>query len=224
MYGHIMERISWRCALKNKETLKKKLIAVLITAELACCVILIENLNSANDRIRSLNGQIQEITQLNTKLAEEQKTLQEKIILLSDTVLLKTQREKEYEEEIRQSYIPTGLPFNGSAVYDGQEHELDGSPVALFYAADGISVTAAANGTVSSVEGSPQNGFCVKVDHGNGYCSIYRSGLRPTIAEGYEVTDKTVLFPVDGQNKELRYQITLNGKYIDPIELIESDG
>lgn len=209
--------------MKSKGTLKKKMIVFFITAELVFCIILIINLYNANSRILSLSGQIHEITQQNTKLAEEQKVMQEKIWLLSDTVILKMQREKECEEEIRQSYIPTGLPFNGTAFYNRKENERDGDPIALFYASDGISVTAAANGTVVSVEGDLQNGFCVTVDHDNGYCSIYRSRLKPVVAEVYEVTDKTVLFPVDG-NKELGYQITENGHYIDPIELIESNG
>lgn len=222
--GHDMGLRSRRCVLKNKGIFRKKMIALLITTEFVCCIVLMKSLYNANNRILSLNGQIHEITQLNTELTEEKKTLQEKVILLSDTVILKTQREEEYKEEVQASYIPTGLPFSGTAFYNSQENELDGNPTATFYASDGITVTASANGTVRTVEGNLQSGFCVTVDHGNEYCSMYRSALKPIVAEGYEVTDRTVLFPVNEQNKELKYQITVDGKYIDPIELIESNG
>ena len=67
--------------------------------------------------------------------------------ILSETINMKVQREKEQEEEIRQSYNPTRLPFQGTASYNGQEKELDGNPIAKFYNANGISIVATANGT-----------------------------------------------------------------------------
>lgn len=223
IFGDIWYRLR-RCTLKATKTLKKQTVTLLLITEFAGCVVLYGNLGDARNRIQSLTSQIGEITLQNSELKNEKELLLEKVSILSETINMKVQREKEQEEEIRQSYIPTRLPFQGTASYNGQEKELDGNPIAKFYNANGISIVATANGTVASVEGNRWTGVTVTVDHGNGYISIYKSNVESKVSEGERVTNETVLFQISAQNKELGYQIIENGAYIEPIELIESYG
>lgn len=199
-------------------------IAFLIIAALAYCFILTGELNSANNNVLTLKTQVDEITQKNSELTDENKVLQEKVTILSDTVNDKVQQEEEREAEIAKSYIPTGFPLKGTATYSEEDTELDGNPIAIFHASQGTSVIATANGTVSSIAGSAEAGYIVMIDHGNGYYSVYRNGAEPEVKEGDEVTSSTELFDIQAGYEQLGYQIIENEVYIDPLELMEIYG
>jgi len=106
---------------------------------------------------------------VNTSLIKENKELQEKVTILSDTVNNKVYQEEKREAQMIQSYIPTGFPIKGAASYNEEEKELEGNPAVIFQASAGTSVIATANGTVSSIAGSAEAGYIVMIDHGNGY-------------------------------------------------------
>ncbi|MBO5146956.1 MAG: peptidoglycan DD-metalloendopeptidase family protein [Lachnospiraceae bacterium] len=199
-------------------------IAFLIIAALAYCFIVTGELNRANNNVLTLKTQVDEITQKNTELTDENNVLQEKVTILSDTVNDKVQQEEEREAEIAKSYIPTGFPLKGTASYSEEETELDGNPIAIFHASRGTSVIATANGTVSSIAGSAEAGYIVMIDHGNGYYSVYRNGAEPEVKEGDEVTSSTELFDIQTGYEQLGYQIIENEAYIDPLELMEIYG
>ena len=65
---------------------------------------------------------------------------------------------------------------------------------------------------------------CIRIDHGNGYNSLYRNDGEVMVKEGDEVVRGAILYVIGEDNTELGYQITYDEKYIDPMELINIDG
>ena len=193
-------------------------------AALSYCFILTGELDQSNYQVLNLMGQMEELSEQNAAMQVENEELQEKVVILSDTVNGKVQKEQEREAEIAKSYIPTGFPMKGTASYSESETELDGNPIAVFHASPGMSVIATANGEVSSIAGDDTVGFIVMVNHGNGYYSVYRNGTKPKVKEGDAVTNTTALFDMETGHETLGYQIIENERFIDPLSLMETYG
>lgn len=88
----------------------------------------------------------------------------------------------------------------------------------------GSSIIASADGTVTSITTDSGYLHCIKIDHGNGYQSIYRNDGDAMIKEGDEVVRGAIMYVIGEENTELGYQIMYDEKYIDPMELINIDG
>lgn len=206
-------------------------VAVLVIAVLSYCFILAGELNRSSSNVEELRTRTEELAKQNEvllaekeEMIRENEELQEKVEILSDTVNDKVQQEQEREAEIARTYIPTGFPLKGTASYRENETELEGNPIAVFYASQGTSVVATANGTVSSIAGDVETGYIVMIDHGNGYFSVYRNGAHPKVEKGDVVTKTTELFDIETGKEELGYQIIEHEKYIDPLSLMETYG
>ena len=178
-------------------------------------------LKSANDSVVNLQKQVTDLQSKNNELIEENDVLQEKVTILSDTVNDKVQK----EAELAQNYIPKGFPLRGTAAYDEQTKTTsDNAPIAIFQASSGTPVIGTASGKVVKIAGDSVNGYIVKVDHGNGYISIYRNGSQVKVKEGDDITAATVIFEIEEGHEELGYQIMKDDEYIDPFEIIEING
>lgn len=206
-------------------------VGFLIIAALSYCFILAGELDRSGNSVEELRMRTEELARQNEVLLtekeevmKENEELQEKVAILSDTVNGKVQQERAREAEIARTYIPTGFPLKGTASYRENETELEGNPIAVFYASQGTSVVATANGTVSSIAGDAEVGYIVMIDHGNGYFSVYRNGARPKVEKGDSVTKTTALFDIEAGKEELGYQIIEHEKYIDPLSLMETYG
>jgi len=206
-------------------------VAFLLIASLSYCFILAGELNRSDRNAEAFRTRAETLAKQNEELlaeveevSRENEELQEKVLILSDTVNTKVQKEQEREAEIAQTYIPTGFPLKGTASYKENETELEGNPIAVFHASPGTSVVATANGTVSAIAGDEGVGYIMMIDHGNGYYSVYRNGACPKVKEGDDVTNMTELFNIEEGKETLGYQIIENEKYIDPLSLMETYG
>ncbi len=209
---------------KNKKLIIYGSLAAVEAIIIIWLVVMINNLKIANLTVESLKSQLSDLKETTNNLVRENDELQDKVEILSDTVNDKVHQEEQREAEIAKSYVPTGFPLKGAASYSDTVTELDGNPIAYFQAPQGTSVLAAANGTVSSVSAGDTGEYVVTIDHGNGYCSIYRSAANPKVSEGAEVTGQTELFVTGAGSEQLGYQITKDGEYIEPMELMNIDG
>lgn len=209
---------------KNKKLIIYGSLAAVEAIIIIWLVVMINNLKIANLTVESLTSQLSDLRETTNNLVKENDELQNKVEILSDTVNDKVQKEEEREAQIAQSYVPTGYPIKGTASYNDTVTELDGNPIAYFQAQQGTSVVAAANGTVASIAVGETGERIITIDHGNGYCSIYRSSAEPKISEGAEVTNQTELFETGVGSELLGYQISKDGKYIDPMGLMAIDG
>lgn len=182
-------------------------------------------------RETTLRLQIGELSEANAKLQEENEQLLDKVSILSKTVNEKVDAEKVQEEK----NMPSGFPLSGTAEVEETEEVLemeDGDvvrPLILFDASDGVSAVAAGAGIVSFVDFDNKYGYQVFIDHGNGYTTIYRSGTEPKVKVGDEVARGALLYEMkeDADNEWadiMAYQVTKDGEYIMPTDVLEING
>ena len=96
-------------------------------------------------------------------------------------------------------------------------------PTVVFGVKKGTQIVAAGAGEVATVEELTE-GTCVKIDHGNGYVSVYLFNGTPKVKVGDEVLRGTLLFEVTGNEAKFSFQILENGEYINPMDLMEIQG
>jgi len=96
-------------------------------------------------------------------------------------------------------------------------------PTVVFGVKKGTQIVAAGAGEVATVEELTE-GTCVKIDHGNGYVSVYLFKGTPKVKVGDEVLRGTLLFEVTGNEAKFSFQILENGEYINPMDLMEIQG
>lgn len=165
--------------------------------------------------------EIEKLTAENADLVSLRGELTDKVTILSDTINQKVEEEEAMEEARAQAHMPVGFPMSSSASLAEAEGE---DPMVKLNGAEGTSIIASADGTIVSVTTDSSYLHCIRIDHGNGYNSIYRNDGDVMVKEGDEVVRGAILYVIGEENTELGYQITYDEKYIDPMDLINIDG
>ncbi len=190
------------------------------------------NYNSAivSEQNRTLKRKIDVLTEENARVTADNNALNEKIGILSETVNQKV----EVVAQIEEKSIPTGYPLSDTASIEEKDEELqmDGEvvkrPMMEFTASDGTYIVAAGDGIVSMVREEATYGWEVRVDHGNGYVTSYRTNTEPKVKEGDEVPRSGLLFEMKSADDDnppvMAYQVMLDEEYIDPKEVLEING
>lgn len=190
-----------------------------------------------------LQGKIDELTAQNQELMTENSELSDKVAILSSKVTQDEETKKAQEKEEEKKKLPKGFPLAGPAVIlkssemeaDTEEAEnntgeqtagntLEKEPIVIFSASQGVKVIATGSGAVKKVESDAVYGNRVVIDHGNGYCSIYRAAETPLVSEGDEITSGTALYELTVSDEKLGYQLEKEGELIDPLDLLEVYG
>ncbi len=161
-------------------------------------------------------------------LQDEKKSLQneiddltEKITVLSETVNQKVETLEEVQEQLDAQKVPVGFPMTGSATIQ----EIGGeSHLCVFSGTENTLVIAAANGTVLSIEEDSEFGHKITVDHGNGYTTIYRNKGNVLVKQGDVIFKGSAIFIIEKNNLQLGYQMTKEGIYINPMDVISISG
>lgn len=174
-----------------------------------------------SEELKNQAEYIQNLHEENADLVSLREELTDKVIILSDTINQKVEQEEAQEQIRAQAHMPIGFPMSSSASLEETDGE---NPMVKLNGVEGSSIIAAADGTVISITTDSSYLHCVKIDHGNGYNSIYRNDGDVMIKEGDEVVRGAILYVIGEDNMELGYQITYNEKYIDPMDLINIDG
>lgn len=199
-------------------------ILLVISVILIYCYFLTNHIVEVNATMMTLRTEIDSLEKEKQDLQSVNEELQQKVLILSDTVNEKVQQEEERLALEAQEYVPTGYPLKGTATFDTDEIDGNGNIIVKFLGSEGTNVVAASKGVVSSVSGNEADGFVVTVDHQNGYQSIYLNGSLPKVSEGDMVTTETVIYVMTPENESLGYQITLDGQYLDAMDVMEIYG
>lgn len=154
-------------------------------------------------------------------LQEEIDALNEKITVLSDTVNLKLQTVEKLQKKLDEHTIPTGFPLTGSAT---MQEVTEGNPICIFEGSKNTMVVAAADGVVLSIEDDADYGHKITVDHGNGYISIYRNKGDVMVKQGDTIYRGSTLYIIESDNLQLGYQMTKDGSYINPMDVLSISG
>lgn len=171
--------------------------------------------------IDDLTARNMELTEENAALISLREELTDKVIILSDTINQKVEQEEAQEQIRAEAHMPVGFPMSSSASLEEASGE---NPMVKLNGTVGSSVIASADGTITSITTDSGYLHCIKIDHGNGYNSIYRNDGDVMIKEGDEVVRGAILYVIGEDNTELGYQITYDERYVDPMELISIDG
>ena len=157
---------------------------------------------------------INNLTDENEALSVENSTLSNKVTVLSETV-------SKISQETVENALPKGFPLSGSAT---MEEATEGDPMLVFTAAAGVNVLTTGTGVVLSVDADTEYGTKIVVDHGNGYCSVYRNNGTALVKAGEELGKGYILFTIEEDNQKLGYQIMKDDAYIDPMTMIDING
>ncbi len=171
--------------------------------------------------IAERDSEIEQLNDEKTVLNGEIASLNDKIEILSNTVQTKTANETELAETLEAQSIPSEYPLTGSASFTSMDGE---EPGCIFDASDGSTVVATAAGKVTEIIENEDAGNTVIIDHQNGYITTYINKGDVMVKKGDEVSQGTTLFIIGDGNTELRYQISKEGIYIDPLDVIHIDG
>ena len=164
---------------------------------------------------------INNLTDENEALSVENSTLSNKVTVLSETVSKKAATEDAISQETVENALPKGFPLSGSAT---MEEAAEGDPMLVFTAAAGVNVLTTGTGVVLSVDADTEYGTKIVVDHGNGYCSVYRNNGTALVKAGEELGKGYILFTIGEDNQKLGYQIMKDDAYIDPMSMIDING
>lgn len=104
------------------------------------------------------------------------------------------------------------------------DKEYKNNPYTIFTTAQDTKVVATGLGKVVAVVEDEEFGYAIKIDHENGYFSIYRGYGMPMIAEGDIVSAGCDLMRIAEDNKYFLYQIIYEGSYVDPMSIMEING
>lgn len=165
-------------------------------------------------RVEELSAQVDTLTAENTTLAD-------KVTILSNTVNTKVEHETAAQEESDAAHFPQGFPLSSSASMTTSE---DDPKCLIFSCSEGTSVISAGDGVVLEVLPDTDYGYCIRIDHQNGYISEYYLSATPLIKEGDAVLQGAILALVESKDSKLAYKIYKDGDQIDPMEVIKIDG
>lgn len=165
-------------------------------------------------KVEELQASVDELTIQNTELSN-------KVTILSDTVNTKVEQETAVKEELETARYPEGFPLSASASMKEDDEHPD---CILFTCNAGSSVIATGAGTIESVLPDPDYGYCIRINHNNGYVTEYYTSSTPLIKEGDEVLEGVVLALVEDNDSTLIYKMYLNDEQIDPMTVIKIDG
>lgn len=180
-----------------------------------------QRIEEYKEEVAALEKAKADLEKANAGFHSDIEELNSKITILSDTINQMKVTEEELTARIEKFSTPTLVPITGSATI---EEVTEGEPISIFKAAEGAVIVSAASGKVAEVGQDTDYGYRVVVDHGNGYMTIYRNQGEPMVATGDSVAQGGTLFVISKKNTKLGYQITKDGVYLKPAEVMEIKG
>lgn len=192
-------------------------------------------MRGATRRSETYVEQIAGLQEENERLTEEKETLEKQVANLNQTLTQKEAQVQMQEETIQAAEetenMPAGFPLSGVAQIKEADGENDTGmqPVTeqkeiIFTAAAGLNSISTGDGTVLEVAVTQGEPTVIRIDHGNGYVSVYRNDGTPVVETGAAVEKGTTLFEIGQNNTEVGYSVSKDGNYLDPMDLIEIKG
>lgn len=225
---HIMLFVDRRDGGVNQIGIDRRLVQICFLV--FACVMIISivgwSVSSGSSRMYREQNELlkQDITAMSTELSElttANNELNNKVTILSDTVNTKVEEQNAIQQESEAIHTPDGFPLSSSASMSSDDED----PLTVIFTSNqGTSVIATGAGKVTEVIPDTEYGNCIKIDHGNGYVTEYRLASAPLIREGDEVLQGAILSLVESDKSKLAYRVYLDGKQINPMDIIKIDG
>lgn len=202
-------------------------VAILISY----CVFTVQIVRDAYYNRSAGNAKLQVVVDENTSLRNENAELSAVVNDLNDA-LAAMEKEAQLEEVTRsEQAVPKGFPLDGSAVLATQqtiqnteETHLEEANQVAFMTNIGTAVMATGSGTIEAIEEDPIYGPVIRINHGNGYETIYYTSATIRVTQGAQVNKGDVIGIMTTEGELLTYEIKLDGQFIDPMTMMEIAG
>jgi len=205
-------------------------------------------LEQMESKVRVFKSIISEQEELIKTLGEEKAELASQNQILNNTVAMSVKEDEEAAAEYAKRHLPSGFPLSGSAsIADPEEffaeemddttayfeailaeketkEETEEEPITLFVMTEISDVIATADGSVVAIYQDDVYGQCVKIDHGNGYVTIYKNNSESKVHVGDEVVKGAIIFVGGDENNFLGYQVTYENEFVEPLQIMSING
>lgn len=224
--------------LEKKRILLRNTLLMLTLLGLALNIVLLSSLVAVNSNLNKLKKDSEaQQERYETKIDE----LENRVTLLSNRMMVEIVK----NEEAEARKMPVGIPASGAATIESEpdtsilppesisnfnkdlSNETDRmlNPYTLEISVEnGSKIIATGDGEVALVTSDDIYGNIVKIDHGNGYVSIYRYDEEPKIKQGDSVLKGQMLYEVTKEKGTFAYHILYENTYINPFDMIEISG
>ncbi len=222
-----------RTIRSSSNAIARMIVTVIaLLAILICyCIFTAQIVRDAYDNRSAGNAKLQIVVDENTSLRNENAELSAAVNDLNDELAAK-EKEAQLEEVTRsEQAVPKGFPLDGSAVLATQQtiqtteetNPEDANKVA-FMTNIGTAVMATGSGTIAAIEDDPVYGHVLRIDHGNGYETIYYTSATIRVEQGVQVNKGDVIGIMTTEGELLTYAVKLDGQFIDPMSMMEIAG
>lgn len=179
--------------------------------------IILEQESAIKNQSQDINLLEQEKTVLQDNIAQ----LEDTVRIMSETIAQKNQSESNLDEEFKKLFIPTEFPLTGAASMDVVT---EGEPACIITSGEDAMVVASAGGTILSIDDDAEYLHCIRVDHGNGYVSVYKNAGEVKVKQGETVNKGNTLFCIRSAGSKVYFQIFLDGEAINPMDVLIING
>ncbi len=222
----------------KKRTLFINTLLMLSLLGLALNAVLLYSLFNVNSDLKTLEDTSQK---QNERYESKISDLESRVSLLSKQMMVEIVKNE--EEEARK--LPVGIPASGSAVIESEPNTDTLPPQSISSINSDISndidrmlnpftleitvekdskIIAAGDGIVTLVSTDDVYGNIVKIDHQNGYVSVYRYEETPKIKQGDSILKGQMLYDITQEKGTFAYHILYDNVYINPFDMIEISG
>lgn len=210
-----------------------------------------EKIEEKDRIIETLNNQLAENLSSLTNVQSELDEANNQVQLLSESLNSKSQEIENVLEDEKLSHVPSAYPLKGTAAIiadeddetedvDDEEEDIqvdemeveygvqdvpeEDIPTTYFMTGADTRVVAAGVGRVLSITEDAQYGYCIEIDHENGYVTTYKGYGIVLVDIGDLVMQGGDIMRILDENMTFQYRICYNGEYIDPMTCMEING
>lgn len=197
-------------------------VGIILTSMLISSALKNYRLSHDDTNLRKIDQLNEDIEQLKSEKAE----MYEEIVSLTGILSDKQEEEEKQAAERLAEMIPNDSPIKGIYIEVQDPTVGDGEKVkgrVVYNVMEGSAIVAASGGTVTMREEDLDFGTVVKIDHGNGYETVYRNSGNCQVKVGDVVGRRETLFVIAREEDGIfAYEVIQDGNYIEPQEIMNN--
>ncbi len=180
-------------------------------------------LTASEQQVKELESEKETLSAQNAALAEENELYRQAEIVRAQMAETPESTQEE-EAPPKDTAIPSQYPCTAGGLL--KEPYSEEHPYISISAQLEDSITAAGDGTVTSVGSDNTYPVIIEVDHGNGYLSRYmcQQEAQVQVTAGQQVQSRDTLIVINGNDTQFDYQVIYDGQMIDPLLVLEAKG
>ena len=180
-----------------------------------------QRLTASEQQVKQLESEKEDLSAQNAALAEEIELYRQAEIVRAE--MAETEESTE-ETTTKDTSIPSQYPCTAGGLLKEQYSE--DHPYISISAQQEDNITAAGDGTVTSVDSDDTYSIIIEIDHGNGYRSRYmcQQEAAVQVTAGQQVQSRDTLITINENDTQFDYQVIYGEQMIDPLLVLEAKG